>query len=82
MITNLKINDMENRKVLKFKTNINCGGCVAKVAPFLDQTGGIVSWEVATASPDRILTVHSSEVTEYEIVTKVNQAGFNAEPVN
>ena len=73
---------MENRKILKFKTNINCGGCVAKVAPLLDQTGGIANWEVDTASPDRILTVHSSGVTEYEIVTKVNQAGFNAEPAN
>jgi hypothetical protein len=24
-------------KTLKFKTNINCGGCLAKVTPFLNE---------------------------------------------
>ena len=33
---------------LKFKTNINCGGCVAQATPFLDEACGIGNWEVNT----------------------------------
>ncbi len=32
-------------ETLKFKTNINCGGCVAKVTPELNATEGILSLE-------------------------------------
>ena len=28
-------------KTFTFKTNINCGGCIAKVTPFLDEVKGI-----------------------------------------
>ena len=28
-------------ETLKFTTNINCGGCIAKVTPFLDNKEGI-----------------------------------------
>jgi copper chaperone len=73
---------METKKELKFKTSINCGSCIAKVAPVLDKTEGIVSWEVDTASPDKILTVKSGGVSEAEIVNRVQQTGFRAEPVN
>ena len=36
------INKMEkNNQDLRFKTNINCGGCVASVKPHLDNADGI-----------------------------------------
>jgi copper chaperone len=73
---------MESRKILKFKTNINCGSCISKVAPRLDESAGAGRWEVDTASPDRILSVHSGEITENDIVKAVGQAGFKAEPVS
>ena len=40
-------------KTLKFKTNINCGGCVSKVTPFLNNQEGVESWEVDTVNPDK-----------------------------
>jgi copper chaperone len=72
---------MENKKdkVMKFKTNINCGNCIAKVTPKLDESAGIGRWEVDTASPDRILSVHSGEITENDIIKAVGLAGFKAE---
>ena len=65
-----------NDKTLKFKTNINCGGCVAKVTPFLNEGEGICHWDVDTASKDKILSVHSEGITEEEVMQKVKEAGF------
>ena len=40
---------------LKFKTNINCAGCLAKVSPFLNAEQSIEKWEVDTSIPEKIL---------------------------
>lgn len=34
---------MENKE-FQFKTNINCGGCVASVKPHLDSAEGVCEW--------------------------------------
>ncbi len=68
-------------KELKFKTNINCGGCVAKVTPALDSADGICDWKVDTNVADKILTVHSDGIQEDEIVKTVREAGFSIEPL-
>lgn len=68
-----------NDKTLKFKTNINCGGCVAKVTPFLNNTQGISHWNVETENKDKILSVHSEGITEEEVIQKVQEAGFKIE---
>ena len=68
-------------KTLKFKTNINCGGCIAKVTPSLNSTPGIDKWEVDTANPSRILTVTSSGADEAEIVSALSKVGYRAEPI-
>lgn len=67
-------------KTLKFKTNINCGGCVAKVTPFLNEADGVCHWEVDTTNKDKILSVHSEGITEQEVIQKVQEAGFKIEP--
>jgi copper chaperone CopZ len=72
---------MENKN-LKFKTNINCGGCVASVKPHLDNAPGISHWEVDTTNNDKILTVKSEGITEQEVIETVKKAGFKIEPVN
>lgn len=71
-----------NDKTLKFKTNINCSGCVAKVTPFLDEAEGIHHWEVDTASKDKTLSVQSEGATEEEVIEKVQKAGFKIELLN
>lgn len=71
-----------DNKTLKFKTNINCSGCVAKVTPFLNKAEGICHWDVNTANKDRTLTVHSEGITEKEVIQKVQEAGFKIELLN
>ena len=50
-------------KTLQFKTNINCGGCLKAVTPTLNQQAGTGNWQVDTASPDKILTVTSDQLS-------------------
>jgi copper chaperone CopZ len=66
-------------KTLKFKTNINCSGCVAKVTPFLNDADGVCHWDVDTSNKDKILSVHSEVITEQEVIQKVQEAGFKIE---
>lgn len=60
----------------QFKTNINCGGCIAKVTPFLDGESQINSWEVDTDNPNKILTVQTDKLSQVEIIELVQNAGF------
>ena len=65
-------------KVLKFKTNIKCMGCVAKVTPELDGVAGAQQWEVDITTPDKVLTVITDALEAEEIVAAVEKAGFRA----
>jgi copper chaperone len=65
-------------KKLQYKTNINCGGCIATVTPFLNKVTGIEKWEVDTQKPDKILTVQG-EISSEEIEKAVTEAGFKIE---
>ncbi len=69
-------------KTLKFKTNINCGGCISKVTPFLDKQEGINSWEVDTNNPDKILTVESNAATGEDVKMTLQKIGFKAEKID
>lgn len=69
---------MENKQ-FQFKTNINCGGCIASVKPHLDKAEGICHWEVDTANKDKVLTVKSKGITEQEVIETVQKAGFKIE---
>ncbi|GGB67125.1 hypothetical protein GCM10007424_03900 [Flavobacterium suaedae] len=68
-------------KEFKFKTTINCGGCVAKVTPVLDEAEGIQEWKVDTDNPDKILTVKSNGITEDRVIEKIKSRGFKIEPI-
>ena len=65
-----------NNETLKFKTNINCSGCVAKITPFLNESKGIRNWSVDTENEDKILSVHSDGIAEAAVIQKVQEAGF------
>lgn len=67
---------------LKFKTTINCKGCVSKVKPFLDKEEGVESWEVDVENPDKILTVESNGATEEQVQTTLGKIGFKAESLD
>jgi copper chaperone CopZ len=67
-------------KTLKFKTNINCGNCLSKVAPKLNEESRIDSWSVDLESEDRILTVQTETLNEDDVFKTVLKAGFIAKP--
>ena len=48
-------------KTFKFKTNLKCNNCVAKVKSQLDITDEIQSWSIDLKSPDRILTIKAKD---------------------
>ena len=66
-------------KQYQFKTNINCGGCVAKVTPVLNSNPDVKEWKVDTANPAKVLTVETQNLKEDDIKAIVAKAGFKAE---
>jgi copper chaperone len=66
-------------KTLKFKTNIKCSGCVAKVTPHLDGVEGIEKWEVDVLNPNKVLTVIAHDDKTGQIQKVVEQSGFKVE---
>jgi copper chaperone len=69
-------------KKYQFKTNINCGSCVAKVTPHLNAAGGVNQWEVDVKNPQKILTVTAEGVDADQVQEIVQKAGFKAEIVS
>lgn len=68
-------------KEYQFKTNINCGGCVAKVTPKLNEHPDINEWNVDTVNPAKVLTVKTENLGEEDVKAIVEMAGFKAEPL-
>lgn len=65
----------------KFKTNINCGGCVSAVTSFLNAVDGITEWEVDINDKDKPLTVVSDTATEQQVIDAVQEAGYKIEKI-
>lgn len=68
-------------KELKFKSNINCTGCLSKVKPVLDSEDRIETWEVDLQSDDRILTLKTNDMEVEEVQGKLAEVGFEAEEI-
>lgn len=66
-------------ETLKFKTNIKCTGCVAKVTPFINSEMEITKWEVDILNPEKILTVEVNNNDSKKIIEAIEKAGFKAE---
>jgi len=66
-------------KTLKFKTNIQCSNCLAKVTPKLNVQIDIESWNVDLQDPERTLTVNTENLEPDAIKKAVLKAGFIAE---
>lgn len=63
---------------LQFKTNIQCGNCLSKVSPKLNEHEGIQAWQVDLKDPDRTLTVDTDVLNPEDIQKAVLKAGFIA----
>ena len=69
-------------KTIKFKTNINCGGCLKSVTPHLDELDNIDSCKVDINNPDKILEVKLEDGNENTVVSAVKKAGFEIDKMN
>jgi len=71
---------------LKFKTNLKCAGCMYAIKPYMDNLGGIESWDVDLDSPDKIVKVVTNTATADEIKEAIEkaikEAGYSAELIN
>jgi len=65
----------------KFKTNINCGSCVAAVKPSLNGEEAITNWQVDLADDDRILTVNTEKLSKMDIEALIGKVGFEAKAI-
>jgi copper chaperone len=65
-------------KKLLFKTNIQCGNCLSKVSPKLNEQSGIQAWQVDLQDADRTLTVETDALNPEDIQKAVLKAGFIA----
>ena len=68
-------------RTLKFKTNITCGCCVARVTHHLSKQKGITKWSVDTLSLEKTLTVESESLFALEVIDSLEKAGFKAEEI-
>ena len=60
----------------KYKTNINCDNCVAKVREYINKVHGVSNWEVDTNTKEKVLTVNGEDFKEDELKRAVQNAGF------
>ncbi len=67
-------------KTYKFKTNINCGGCIKKVTPFLNELTDM-EWKVDIQDERKVLEVKSNSVDVAQVIGKVKDAGYEIEPL-
>jgi copper chaperone len=74
-------NISKSNKLLYFKTNIKCNGCIQTVAPFLSRIKEIKEWKVDLASPDRILTIEGTGLDPKVIISALKQANYKAEQI-
>lgn len=63
-------------QTIQFKTNIHCANCVAKVTPVLNKREGIVSWNIDTENPDKILTIETETLSAADIEKVIKRTGF------
>ena len=68
-------------KTIKYKTNINCTGCLKSVTPFLNELDNIVTWKVDIENTDKILEVNLDDENEEAITEAVKKAGFEIKKI-
>lgn len=66
------------KQELKFKTNINCMGCINTVTPVLNEVIGDGNWKVDIQSPDKPLTVKGEDLPVEKMVAELAKVGYKA----
>lgn len=66
-------------ETIKFKTNIKCDACVAKVTPYLNEEVGAGQWKVDLTDPQRTLTVTAAPGADEKVKEALKNAGYKAD---
>ena len=74
-------NYFKHMETLKFKTNIQCGGCIATVTPHMDKLCGIGNWDVDTIHAEKKLTIRADHLLASEVIAALKAAGYRAEQI-
>lgn len=77
-INTLEHSNSNNMHIYKFKSNINCNGCISAVTPHLNEAK-IDNWSVDLESPERTLTVTTKDLSKEDVKAVVEKAGFALE---
>ncbi|MBN9120908.1 MAG: heavy-metal-associated domain-containing protein [Planctomycetes bacterium] len=62
--------------VHRYKTDLRCGACVARVGPLLDAAPDIARWSADVTDPNKVLTVEG-EVTAERVADVIGPAGYH-----
>lgn len=65
---------------MKFKTNIKCDACIAKVTPGLNEAIGADNWQVDITNPAKVLTI-KDDGKEKEVKLALEKVGYKAERI-
>ena len=65
----------------QFETNINCGGCVARITPLFEGNSKVKKWHAHTETPNKLLTIETDELTAEEIIAMLAKRGFDAKMI-
>ncbi|HOX82227.1 MAG TPA: cation transporter [Chryseolinea sp.] len=64
----------------KFRTNIKCDACIAKVTPVLNETVGVNNWQMDITNPAKVLTVEG-KIEEKKMKEALEKVGYKAERI-
>ena len=67
---------------LRFKTNMMCDGCIAKVGPHLDKLTDRANWSVDLESADKVLSIRSNDLRAEDVLDTVRQTGYQIEKLD
>ncbi|WP_209332120.1 heavy-metal-associated domain-containing protein [Lunatimonas salinarum] len=65
--------------MIKLKTNVKCGACVASITPEMDKIAPN-QWKVDLSHPDRILEV-AGDLPEETVKSALQRAGYRGESI-
>ena len=63
--------------VHRYKTDLHCGSCVARVQPLLDAARDVKRWDADTTGPQTVLTVEGEGITAERVDALIRPAGFH-----
>lgn len=63
--------------VHRYKTDLHCGACVARVRPLLDAAPDVSRWDADTDGPETVLTVEGEGITAERVGALLSPAGYH-----